>query len=77
MYRQDTLDKVCKYRNLPKLTVGTCCKVNGRPGIIVGGNTSANLSVLFDDDSCVKNCNPGYKMRIFNSVGGLVYESDD
>jgi hypothetical protein len=77
MSRQETLDRVCKYRNLPPLKVGTECEVNGRRGVIVGGNASANLVVLFDDKSHVSNCHPEYKMRIFNDMGGVQYESDD
>ena len=77
MRRQESLDSVCEYRKLPPLKVGTECEVDGRRGIIVGGNSSANLSVLFDDGSHVTNCHPDYKMRIFNGMGGVQYESDD
>ena len=77
MYRQETLDRVCRYRDLPDLKVGMACEVDGRKGVIVGGNSSANLAVLFDDASHVNNCHPEYKMRIFNGMGGVQYESDD
>ena len=75
--RQKTLDSVCEYRQLPPLKVGAECEVNGRRGIIVGGNSSANLNVLFDGDNRYLNCHPYYKMRIFNGMGGVAYESED
>lgn len=77
MSRQNDLDRVCEYRKLPLLKIGAECEVDGKKGIIVGGNCSANLNVLFDGENHYKNCHPGYKMRIFNSTGGLCYESDD
>ncbi|WP_321367959.1 hypothetical protein [uncultured Desulfuromusa sp.] len=79
MSRQAKLDEVCKYRGLPPLKVGVECEVDGRNGIVVGGNCSANLSVVFDDADHVTNCHPGYRMRIFNGLGGdgVCYESED
>ena len=77
MSRQDELDRVCKYRKLPPLKIGAECEVDGKKGVIVGGNCSANLDVLFDGRRHYNNCHPGYKMRIFNSNGGVCYESDD
>lgn len=77
MKRQKSLNMVCEYRDLPPLKIGAECEVDGRRGIIVGGNDSANLSVLFDDCDHVSNCHPRYRMRIFNKTGGVQYESDD
>lgn len=75
--RQESLDRVCKHRNLPSLEIGAECEADGRKGVIVGGNFSSNLSVLFDGDNHIRNCHPDYRMRIFNKNGGLVRESDD
>jgi hypothetical protein len=77
MSRQKDLDRVCEYRKLPPLKIGAECEVDGKKGIIVGGNCSANLNVLFDGENHYNNCHPWYRMRIFNGMGGLCYESDD
>ena len=77
MSRQTKLDEVCKYRGLPPLKVGVECEVNGRMGIIVGGNCSANLSVIFDDADHIANCHPEYRMIIFNGSGGVCHKSED
>ena len=74
---QEYIDQVAKKRGLPEIKKGTKCEVDGRKGIVVGGNHSANLNVLFDDCNHVTNCHPYYKMRIFNKWGGPCYESDD
>ncbi len=77
MSRQDDLNRVCEYRNLPALKIGAECEVDGKKGIIVGGNCSGNLNVLFDGESHYNNCHPDYKMRIFNDMGGVCHVSDD
>ena len=74
---QEYIDLICQKRGLPEIKRGTPCEVDGRKGIIVGGNSSANLNVLFEDCPTVRNCHPGYKMRIFNPWGGVMYESED
>ena len=38
-----------KYRGMPDIRCGQAVKVNGRAGVIVGHNDSANFDVLFDD----------------------------
>ena len=75
--RQESLDRVCEFRGLPSLKVGDRCEVDGRRGVILGGNTSSNLSVVYDDEMLIMNCPPYVKMRIFNAHGGVCYESDD
>lgn len=37
-----------KYRGMPDLRCGEAVTVNGRPGVVVGSNDSANFDVLFD-----------------------------
>ena len=76
-FRQAALNRVCESRNLPNLKIGIGCDVGGRKGIIVGGNRSSNLSVLFDDDSCISNCHPHHELTIFNGLGGVCYVSED
>ena len=78
MNTQECIDRVCKHRGLVlPVKVGTPCEVNGKKGFIVGGNTADNFNVLYEDANGVRNCHPGYRMRIFNLMGGIMYESDD
>jgi hypothetical protein len=54
--------RTARYRGMPDLRCGDQVKVNGRRGVIVGHNHSANFDVLFNDDSdwsgAVLNCHP-------------------
>lgn len=77
MTRQELLDNTCKQRGLPSLAVGNPCEVDGRTGIIVGGNYSANLDVVFDGDNFASNCHPHWQMKIYNHSGDEIYRSDD
>jgi hypothetical protein len=74
---QAMIDVVSKYRNMPRIKKGQRCDVDGKSGQIFGGNSSANLNVIFDGDKRPKNCHPNYKMRIFDSAGTVIYASDD
>lgn len=73
---QEHIDRICKYRNVPNIKKGTACQVGDRKGQIWGGNSSANFNVKFDDGQ-IRNCHPGWKMRIFNDDGSILYESKD
>lgn len=75
MNSQKWIDIVCKHRGLPEVKMGATCEVDGRKGIIVGGNEAGNFNVLFDDMDHVRNCHPHYRMKIFNKHGGVAYES--
>lgn len=61
---QKYIDRVCEYRCLPKIKKGTRCSVDGRTGVIVGGNSSANFNVKFDDTNKINNCHPGWKFKL-------------
>jgi hypothetical protein len=41
--------RTARYRGMPDLRCGEAVTVNGRPGVVVGHNDSANFDVLFDD----------------------------
>ena len=77
MYRntQKMINRICEYRNIPPIKKGQKCSVDGRNGNIVGGNTSANFNVKFDDSDIILNCHPYWKMKIFNPDGSLLYEN--
>ena len=74
---QDAINRVCDFRELPRVKKGQKCDVDGRTGVIFGGNHSANFNVKFDDTKQILNCHPYYKMKIFKNDGELLYKSDD
>lgn len=62
-----------RYRNIPFAYVGMRVEVDGKPGVITGHNSSANLNVLFDDGQ-QSNCHPNWMMRYFDKRGKLIKE---
>ena len=74
---QDAIDRVCEYRGLPKIKKGAICTVEGKHGVVFGGNHSANFNVKFDETGKVLNCHPEYKMKIFSSNGDVIHQTDD
>lgn len=75
---QGAIDRVCEYRDLPPLRKGQQCEVNGKRGLIWGGNKHCNLNVLIDGK--IKNCHPYHNMRIFGvneGSGRVIYDSAD
>lgn len=74
---QKKINEVCSYRNLPAIKKGMRCEVDGRKGVIVGGNSSANFNVKFDDNGTIRNCHPEWKMSIFNNDGSIVHQSQE
>lgn len=72
---QAAIDRVCEYRGLPKIKKGMRCFVDGREGMVWGGNSSANLNVKFMRDGSVLNCHPCWRMEILDYEGGLIYRS--
>jgi hypothetical protein len=73
---QKAIDQICTYRGLPNLKKGMACEVDGESGVIFGGNHAANLNVKFNDGR-VRNCHPGWRMKVFNGNGDIYYKSDD
>lgn len=71
----NSIKKMCEYRGLPLIKIGDTCTVNGRAGVVVGSNRSANLDVKFNDDDSVGNCHPSWKLKIFNG-NILIYDSE-
>lgn len=71
---QKWINRVCEQRDIPKVTKGMRCIVDDRAGKIVGGNTSANFNVQFDDNGDIRNCHPYRKFQIFTDHGSLYYD---
>ena len=62
-----------RYRNIPFAYVGMRVEVDGKPGVITGHNSSANLNVLFDDGQ-QSNCHPNWMVKYFDNAGRFVAE---
>jgi len=73
---QKHIDRVCDYRNIPRVRKGMKCVVEDRSGVIVGGNSSANFNVKFDDNGDIRNCHPNYKLQILTPSGGIYYDHE-
>lgn len=50
------------------------CEVDGENGVIFGGNHAANLNVKFNDGR-IRNCHPGWRMKVFDRNGDIFYKS--
>jgi hypothetical protein len=74
---QQAINDVCADRGVPRITKGTPCEVDGMRGKIWGGNRSCNFNVKFDDGGRISNCHPGWRMKIMNEDGDVLYQSDD
>jgi len=72
---QKHIDRIVQHRGLPPIKKGMRCEVDGKPGKVVGGNSSGNLNVLFDGQKHPMNCHPGWKMNIFNADNTIFYQS--
>jgi hypothetical protein len=71
---QKAINRVCDYRGIPPVKKGMRCSVNGEAGAIVGGNSSANFNVRFNDSNKVLNCHPYWKFQIFTETGAVYYD---
>jgi hypothetical protein len=62
-----------KYRCIQFAYLGMAVEVEGKRGMIVGHNDSANLDVLFENGN-VLNCHPWWRIKYFDELGNLVKE---
>ena len=62
---QEYVNRVCEYRGVPPIKKGQPCIVDGKKGLIVGGNGSANFNVRFASGDTF-NCHPYWKMKILS-----------
>lgn len=63
---QMRINSVCEQRGLPAIKVGQPCIVDGKKGLIVNGNSSANFNVRFAESGQISNCHPYWKMKILS-----------
>lgn len=55
--------------------VGMVVESDGRRGVIVDRDDSANFQVLFDG-GYIGHCHPRWKMRYFDAAGELIFDSE-
>jgi hypothetical protein len=65
VFTSDDFKRVAKYRDIPFAYCGMRVEVDGKPGVIIGHNSSANLDVLFEDKT-ISNCHPNWKVKYFD-----------
>ncbi len=58
---KESLESVKKYRNMPWVEYGMEIELEGRRGIIRGGNSSANFDVEFPGDDWLHNVHPWWQ----------------
>lgn len=71
----ESFAKTAQYRGVPFAKIGMRVQVEGRSGVIVGKNSSANFEVLFDDGphkGLTLNCHPNWRMKYFDQDGNEI-----
>jgi hypothetical protein len=68
----ETFERMKQYRDIPYAYQGMKIEVCGKPGTIVGANSSANLDVVFDGQWHENNCHPHYETVYFDRRGNIV-----
>ena len=60
---EDKFRRIAEMRGMPhSARVGMRVTVDGKPGVLVGANDSANFDVRFEGGG-VGNCHPGWRME--------------
>jgi hypothetical protein len=59
-------------RGIPYAYQGMRVEVCGKPGVIVGSNSSLNLDVIFDGQWHAHNCHPHYETVYFDRESNIV-----
>lgn len=68
----EQFERIVKYRGIEFAYQGMAIDVAGRKGIIVGGNSSSNLDVLFDGGTAPSNCHPNYETTYYGEDGEII-----
>lgn len=72
----DRFARCAAYRGVPFARVGMRVEVGGKPGMIVGHNSSANFNVLFDGEDVPLNCHPNWMIAYFDEEGREIARFD-
>lgn len=70
-------DRMTGMRGIEFAYRGMKVEVCGKPGVIVGSNSSLNLDVVFDGQYHKSNCHPWYETRYFDRKGNVVADYVD
>lgn len=73
----DAFVRMREYRGIEFALLGMRVEVNGKPGVIVGSNSSMNLDVCFDGQHWKENCHPWWRVKYFDNKGNLIKEYGD
>jgi len=65
-------EEMKEYRGIEFAKQGMKVEVNGKPGLIVGSNSSANLNVYFPEAGQTQNCHPHWKIIYYDESGEAV-----
>lgn len=69
--------RVATSRGVPCARIGMMVEMNGRRGLIVDHNESANFEVYFFDTKQVGNCHPNWRMTYFREDGSVLLKFDE
>lgn len=61
-------------RDIDFVSLKMAIEVDGKRGVIVGINRSANFDVVFDGSKIKSNCHPFWKTKYFDETGKLIKE---
>lgn len=73
---RERFDDMKQRRGIEFASLGMRVEVCGKPGRIVGANSSGNLNVCFDGTCYTENCHPYWKVKYFDDNGELIREFD-
>lgn len=62
-----------EYRGMKFIYMGMKVEVDGKCGVIVGSNSSANLNVCFDGDYKYYNCHPFWRVKYYLKSGDIIH----
>ncbi|MBO0790283.1 MAG: hypothetical protein J2P36_04965 [Ktedonobacteraceae bacterium] len=66
------LQGVREARRMPWLKRGMIVDVRGKRGRVAGGNTMANIQVIFDGAKFSRNCHPQWETTYYTSDGQVI-----
>lgn len=69
---RERFDRIKKSRGIEFAFQGMKIEVAGKKGVIVGGNDSMNLDVVFDGHWRTNNCHPWYETVYFDNAGNVL-----
>lgn len=68
----EKFNNICKSRGINFAYQGMVIDVAGKKGWIVGGNSSMNLNVLFENEVNVSNCHPTWKTTYYDNKMNII-----